>query len=111
MATEAPSVSASAMGISRRFTSPDQHPYDAIEWSERDARITEPGKDGGPELVVFEQTGCEFPAARSDTAVRIVAAPYLRHGRLLITSDAAGDPLSLNLRCRRHTQQKQHLTP
>jgi ribonucleoside-diphosphate reductase alpha chain len=81
MATEAPSVSASAMGISRRFTSPDQHPYDAIEWSERDARITEPGKDGGPERVVFEQTGCEFPAAWSDTAVRIVAARYFRYGQ------------------------------
>ena len=80
MATDAPTA-ANAMGITRRFTSPDQHPYDMLEWSLREARITEPGKDGSPERVVFEQTDCEFPAGWSDTAVRIVAARYFRYGQ------------------------------
>ncbi len=80
MATDAPTA-ANAMGITRRFTSPDQHPYDMLEWSLREARITEPGKDGSPERIVFEQTDCEFPAGWSDTAVRIVAARYFRYGQ------------------------------
>lgn len=80
MATDA-SMTVNAMGITRRFTSPDVHPYDAVEWSLREARITEPGKDGKPERIVFEQTDCEFPVFWSDTAVRIVAARYFRYGQ------------------------------
>jgi ribonucleoside-diphosphate reductase alpha chain len=79
MATEVQSDQAIGLGIERRFTTPDLHPYDAVEWSERDAVISEPGAEG-EQKTVFEQLGCEFPADWSDTAVRIVAARYFRYG-------------------------------
>jgi ribonucleoside-diphosphate reductase alpha chain len=81
MATEAPpTMTDRALGISRRFTRADTHPYDEVTWGPRDARIAEPAKDGAPERVVFEQNGCEFPVGWSDTAVRIVASKYFRYG-------------------------------
>jgi ribonucleoside-diphosphate reductase alpha chain len=74
MAIDAPpTMTDRALGISRRFTRPDLHPYDEVAWGPRDARIAEPGKDGAPERVIFEQLACEFPLDWSDTAVRIVA--------------------------------------
>ncbi|MBY0396634.1 MAG: ribonucleoside-diphosphate reductase, partial [Thermoleophilia bacterium] len=69
-----------ALGIPRRFTRPDVHPYDEIAWGPREAKITEPGRDGQPERVVFHQADCEFPLDWSDTAVRIVASKYFRYG-------------------------------
>jgi ribonucleoside-diphosphate reductase alpha chain len=81
MAIDAPpTMTDRALGISRRFTRPDVHPYDEVAWGPRDARIAEPGKDGAPERVIFEQNGCEFPLDWSDTAVRIVASKYFRYG-------------------------------
>ena len=80
MATEAPpTMTDRALGISRRFTRADTHPYDEVTWGPRDARIAEPAKDGVPERVVFEQNGCEFPIGWSDTAVRIVSSKYFRY--------------------------------
>lgn len=79
MATEL-TLTDRALGISRRFTTPGVHPYDEIGWGPRDARITEPGKDGKPDRIVFAQDGCEFPLDWSDTAVRIVASKYFRYG-------------------------------
>ncbi|MGI9540369.1 MAG: vitamin B12-dependent ribonucleotide reductase [Miltoncostaeaceae bacterium] len=67
------------LGIDRRLTGPDAHPYETIEWSLRHARIAEPGAEG-TERVVFEQIDCEFPASWSDTAVNIVASKYFRYG-------------------------------
>jgi ribonucleoside-diphosphate reductase alpha chain len=78
MATEL-TLTDRALGISRRFTAPGVHPYDEIGWGPRDARITEPAKDGRPERVVFAQEDCEFPLDWSDTAVRIVASKYFRY--------------------------------
>ena len=81
MAIDAPpTMTDRALGISRRFTRPDVHPYDEVAWGPRDARIAEPGKDGAPERVIFEQNACEFPLDWSDTAVRIVASKYFRYG-------------------------------
>ena len=81
MAIDAPpTMTDRALGISRRFTRPDVHPYDEVVWGPRDARIAEPARDGKPERVVFEQNACEFPVEWSDTAVRIVASKYFRYG-------------------------------
>ncbi|MDQ4035870.1 MAG: hypothetical protein M3153_08060, partial [Chloroflexota bacterium] len=42
--------------VERRFTRPDVHPYDTVEWDLREAAITnEHGK------TVFEQKDLEFP--------------------------------------------------
>ena len=60
------------IGVPRYFTTPDSHPFDLIEWEERDALIA--GKDGPS----FEQKGVEFPAFWSQTATNIVAQKYFR---------------------------------
>jgi ribonucleoside-diphosphate reductase alpha chain len=51
------------------FTSPGVHPYDEVEWEERDARISN-WKDG---TVAFEQLGVEFPTTWSVNATNIVS--------------------------------------
>ena len=58
--------------IARRFTTPDVHPFDAIEWEQRDARI------GQGDKVAFEQRDVEFPASWSQNATNIVAQKYFR---------------------------------
>src|SRR5436190_5200282 len=60
------------IGVPRYFTTPDSHPFDLVEWEERDALIA--GKDGPS----FEQKGVEFPAFWSQTATNIVAQKYFR---------------------------------
>jgi ribonucleoside-diphosphate reductase alpha chain len=62
------------IGIRRFFTTPDVHPYDAVEWERRDARITN-YVDGS---VAFEQTDVEFPVGWSLNATNIVAQKYFR---------------------------------
>ena len=82
MATDAPpTMTDRVLGIPRRFTRPDVHPYDEIAWGVRDTSIVEPARDGRPERVVFDQRDCEFPVEWSDTAVRIVASKYFRYGQ------------------------------
>ena len=73
----APSVTASGAGVSvpRRFTEPDKHPFDCVEWEIRDAVI------GDPASPAFEQRGVEFPKSWSQNATNIVAQKYFR-GRL-----------------------------
>ncbi len=80
MAIDAPTITDRALGITRRFTRPEVHPYDEVAWGPRDAKIVEPARDGKPERVVFEQEACDFPLDWSDTAVRIVASKYFRYG-------------------------------
>ncbi len=63
------------MTVERRFTSPDVHPFDAIEWELRDAVI------GDPANPAFEQRGVEFPKSWSQNATNIVAQKYFR-GRI-----------------------------
>ena len=60
------------IGVPRYFTTPGSHPFDLVEWEERDALIA--GKDGPS----FEQKGVEFPAFWSQTATNIVAQKYFR---------------------------------
>ena len=58
--------------VRRLLTEPGVHPYDAIEWEIRDARI------GHGDRVAFEQTDVEFPASWSQNATNIVAQKYFR---------------------------------
>ncbi len=64
--------SGSALAISRYFTSPEIHPFDALEWELRDARI------GHGDRVAFEQKDVEFPKSWSQNATNIVAQKYFR---------------------------------
>ena len=58
--------------IRRVLSTAGLHPYDAIEWEIRDARIGHGGK------VSFEQTDVEFPKSWSQNATNIVAQKYFR---------------------------------
>ncbi len=61
--------------IERRFSTAGVHPYDELEWENRDAIIGDPQAEGGP---VFEQRGVEFPKSWSQNATNIVAQKYFR---------------------------------
>src|ERR1700739_2746522 len=67
-----PATTGSALAIERFFTSPGVHPFDAVEWELRDARI------GHGDRVAFEQQGVEFPKSWSQNATNIVAQKYFR---------------------------------
>jgi ribonucleoside-diphosphate reductase alpha chain len=60
------------LSISRRFTTSGVHPFDAVEWETRDARI------GHADKVSFEQRDVEFPKTWSQNATNIVAQKYFR---------------------------------
>ncbi len=60
------------MSISRRFTTPGVHPFDAIKWETRDARIGHGGK------IAFEQENVEFPLSWSQNSTNIVSQKYFR---------------------------------
>jgi ribonucleoside-diphosphate reductase alpha chain len=60
------------LSIRRLFTSVGKHPFDAVEWETRDARI------GHGDRVAFEQTDVEFPKSWSQNATNIVAQKYFR---------------------------------
>jgi ribonucleoside-diphosphate reductase alpha chain len=62
----------SALEIKRFFTTPGTHPFDAVEWERRDARI------GHGDRVAFEQNGVEFPKSWSQNATNIVSQKYFR---------------------------------
>ncbi len=61
-----------ALSIARRFTTAGVHPFDAVEWERRDARIGHGGH------VAFEQLDLEFPRTWSQNATNIVAQKYFR---------------------------------
>jgi ribonucleoside-diphosphate reductase alpha chain len=61
-----------ALSIKRLFTTPGTHPFDAVEWETRDARI------GHGDRVAFEQKDVEFPKSWSQNATNIVAQKYFR---------------------------------
>jgi ribonucleoside-diphosphate reductase alpha chain len=60
------------LSVRRYFTTPGEHPFDAIEWELRDARI------GHGDKVSFEQREVEFPSSWSQNATNIVAQKYFR---------------------------------
>src|SRR5262249_58615705 len=57
------------IGIRRLFTEPGEHPYDSVEWEQREARIQN-YKDGTD---AFFQPDVEFPVAWSQNSTNIVA--------------------------------------
>ena len=59
--------------MTRFFTEPERHPYDAVEWENRQAVIT--GENG---RVVFEQRDVDFPENWSQLATNVVASKYFR---------------------------------
>jgi ribonucleoside-diphosphate reductase alpha chain len=61
-----------ALEIQRFFTTPGTHPFDAVEWELRDARI------GHGDRVAFEQENVEFPKSWSQNATNIVSQKYFR---------------------------------
>jgi ribonucleoside-diphosphate reductase alpha chain len=58
--------------IRRLLSSAQEHPFDAVEWETRDARI------GHGDRIAFEQTDVEFPKSWSQNATNIVAQKYFR---------------------------------
>jgi len=66
------STPGAGLTIERYFTTPETHPFDAVEWEVRDARI------GHGERVAFEQRDVEFPKSWSQNATNIVAQKYFR---------------------------------
>ncbi|HEY5431466.1 MAG TPA: LAGLIDADG family homing endonuclease [Solirubrobacteraceae bacterium] len=60
------------LSVRRYFTSAGTHPFDAIQWERRDARI------GHGDKVSFEQLDVEFPTSWSQNATNIVAQKYFR---------------------------------
>jgi ribonucleoside-diphosphate reductase alpha chain len=63
---------ATALTIDRLFTTAETHPFDAVEWELRDARI------GHGDRIAFEQKDVEFPKSWSQNATNIVAQKYFR---------------------------------
>ncbi len=78
---------AQGLSIERRFTKDGESPYDTVEWSRRDSRITNP--DGS---VVFEMADAEIPADWSQVAADIMVSKYFRKAGVPQFDDA-GDAL------------------
>jgi ribonucleoside-diphosphate reductase alpha chain len=74
--------------ITRRFTEAGKSPYDQLEWSRRDSRITNP--DGS---VVFEMNDAEIPARWSQVASDIMVSKYFRKAGVPQVDDN-GDPVT-----------------
>jgi ribonucleoside-diphosphate reductase alpha chain len=64
--------SSPGVSVQRHFTRPGVHPFDLLEWEQRDAVI------GDPARPAFVQRGVEFPATWSQNAANIVAQKYFR---------------------------------
>ncbi len=60
------------LSVRRVFTTESVHPFDAVQWETRDARI------GHGDKVSFEQRDVEFPKSWSQNATNIVAQKYFR---------------------------------
>ena len=68
------SVTQAGLTVERIFTTPGVHPYDDVEWEQRDV-VQNNWKTGE---VVFEQRGVEFPEFWSVNASTIVTTKYFR---------------------------------
>src|SRR6202012_3444725 len=70
--TTSPRNGLRGLSVERRFSTPDLHPFDQIEWEIRDALIGDPAKPA------FEQREVEFPTSWSQNATNIVSQKYFR---------------------------------
>ena len=59
--------------IQRHFTEVGKHPYDLVEWEQRNAAITDESGNA-----FFEQNDVEVPAFWSQTATNVVVSKYFR---------------------------------
>ena len=75
------------LAIQRKFTTEGVSPYDTVEWSHRDSRITNP--DGS---IVFAMEGAEIPAGWSQVAADIMVSKYFRKAGVP-QRDEQGTPL------------------
>ena len=75
------------LAIERKFTTEGVSPYDTVEWSHRDSRITNP--DGS---IVFAMEGAEIPAGWSQVAADIMVSKYFRKAGVP-QRDEQGTPL------------------
>src|SRR3989338_7611996 len=66
-------VKKQGLHISRRFTQPEIHPFDELEWTRRTSVIANP--DGS---VVFKMEDTEIPSSWSQLATDIVVSKYFR---------------------------------
>ncbi len=62
---------AHGLTVSRYFTTPGRHPFDAVDWERRSASLT---NDKGE--VLFEQNDIEVPRGWSQMALKVVASKY-----------------------------------
>jgi ribonucleoside-diphosphate reductase alpha chain len=76
VAPSAAEVNANGLAFSRYFSIDSVHPYDAVEWQQRDAVIQSHSGE-----MVFEQRDVMFPVSWSQRATNIVASKYF-HGQL-----------------------------
>ncbi len=68
--TEGPDVK-KGLSIARVFSTAGQHPFDSVEWEERDAVIRNHAGDA-----IFEQRNVEFPTGWSRLSSNVVASKY-----------------------------------
>jgi ribonucleoside-diphosphate reductase alpha chain len=73
--------------IERRFTTDGVSPYDTVEWSLRDSKITNP--DGS---IVFEMKNAEIPSQWSQVAADIMVSKYFRKAGVP-QHDESGNPI------------------
>ena len=73
--------------IERRFTTEGESPYDTVQWSRRDSRITNP--DGS---IVFEMLDAEVPSTWSQVAADIMVSKYFRKAGVP-QHDRKGEPI------------------
>src|SRR5206468_11152592 len=64
---------AKGLTFERRWTKPDVHPYDEVQWETRTANI---GNESGK--TVFEQKDVEVPTFWSQLATNVVVSKYFR---------------------------------
>ncbi|MBA4597804.1 hypothetical protein H2C64_13335, partial [Thermoactinomyces vulgaris] len=79
------------MKITRYFTKKGQNPYDTIEYTKRDSRITNP--DG---TVVYEMKGAEVPKDWSQVATDILVSKYFRKAGVPQTDEEGNEILDEN---------------
>jgi len=74
--SDAQATTRDGLTFSRFFTADGVHPYDAVEWEDRNAVILNAEGE-----TVFEQNNVEFPSFWSQRATNIVASKYF-HGQI-----------------------------
>jgi ribonucleoside-diphosphate reductase alpha chain len=61
------------LSLTRRFSTPEVHPFDEVEWELRPATITNERGE-----LIFEQRDCEIPKSWSQLATNVVVSKYFR---------------------------------